>query len=177
MPDLTFDAALALLETAGVWEEMLAYVEMEPLPAGRFIVEGNTLSDVGAFHIAGDSSGGAYLRLSDGSIVLASSEGQAARIGPDLRTALAIGLGTGGLMDALGFTGGPDAEAASTAWQAFRDQRGLEPGEAEDIAEIRAVLELPEIPDPFARLFAEVAATPPGLIQGPDGAWPGFGKL
>lgn len=165
------------METAGVWEEMLSYVEMEPLPAGSYILEGLTLADPGATAIGGDSSGGACLRLSDGAIALLSSEGQVARIGPDLRTALAIGVGVGGLHDALRFTGGGDGETARTAWQAFSDQWGLA-ADAEDAAEITALLDLPTLDDPFGRLFAEEAALPAGFARGADGSvWGGFGAL
>jgi hypothetical protein len=47
--------------------------------------------------VGGDSSGGAYVRLSDGSHPLLGSEGEAGIIGASLEAALAHGVGVGGL--------------------------------------------------------------------------------
>ena len=121
MEEPTFDEALRLLETAGLAEEMFPFVEMQPLPAGAGIAEIIKVADPEARHVGSDAAGGADFRRSDGAIVLASSEGQAARLGPDcgLRTALAAGVALGGLHDALRFVG-RDLDGDRAAWLAAR---------------------------------------------------------
>jgi hypothetical protein len=164
---LTFDEALARLGAAGLWEEMLPLVEMEPLPAGALLFQDIDIDDAQAVQIGGDSSGGAYVRLSDGRILLASSEGEMGILGESLAAALANGVGVGGLYDAMRFMGGEDVEAARASWRAFRAQWNMSTRPAEDPAalEIIEVLDLTLPPDPFAALHGALRSTPPGLVR------------
>jgi len=100
---VTFDKALARLEPAGLWEETLGCVEMEPLPAGVHLFKAPTIADARAMHLGGDGSGDAYVQLSDGPVALLSSEGEVGTLGPSIEAAQAHGVGTGGLHDALRF--------------------------------------------------------------------------
>lgn len=164
---MTFDDVIARLDRAGLWGEMLAFVEMEPLPAGALLVEAASIADPGARHLGGDSSGGAYLQLSDGRIALASSEGEMGVIGASLAQALAHGIGVGGLYDALRFMGAADLAEARASWLTFRAQWNMPAAPAEDPAaqEIFAVLDLTLPDDPFAGLYTAVRATPPDLVR------------
>jgi hypothetical protein len=163
---VTFDEALARLEAAGLWEEMLSFVEMEPLPAGALLFQDVTIADANPVQLGGDSSGGAYVQLSDGSVALMSSEGKVAILGPSLKAALAHGVGTGGLFDALRFTGLPDVGEARARWLAVRAQWKM-PDPLRDPAalEIAEVLDLSLPKDPFTSLYLAVQTTPPDLVR------------
>ena len=164
---MTFDDAIARLDQAGLWGEMLAFVEMEPLPAGALLIETAEIADPGARHLGGDSSGGAWLELSDGRIALASSEGEIGVIGASLAQALAHGIGVGGLYDALRFMGAADLAGARAGWLAFRAQWNMPVAPAGDPAaeEIVALLDLTLPEDAFAGLYHAVQGTPPDLVR------------
>jgi len=164
---LSFDQAITRLDEAGLWEEMLAFVEMEPLPAGELLFQDVTIDDPGAAHIGGDSSGEAYVQLSDQRIALISSEGEVGVLGDNLEAALAVGLGVGGLYTALRFIGVEDLESARADWLAFRAQWNMQPNPASDpdVQEIVEVLDLTLPSDPFASLHRAVRSTPPALVR------------
>ncbi|MBM2577940.1 hypothetical protein JQC91_16665 [Jannaschia sp. Os4] len=174
---MTFDEAIARLDAAGLWDEMLHHVEMEPRPAGALLFDDVTVVDPDPVHIGGDSSGGAYVRLASGAVALLSSEGEAAVVGLDLATVLAAGLGVGGLHDALRYTALPDVAEARAAWVAARAAYGLPAGPFDPDAarEIGAALDLDPLPDPFGRLHAVVGTTPEPFVTTPDGPFQRFG--
>jgi hypothetical protein len=174
---VTFDEAIRRLDEAGLWQEMLPYIELEPLPAGEFLFRDVEIADAGPVHVGGDSSGGAYVRLSDGRILLLGSEGEAGVIGAGLEAALAHGVGVGGLYDALRFMGGEDVEAARESWHAFRAQWNLPTDPERDPAarEIVEVLDLTLPDDPFASLHAAVRSTPEGIARMDGTAFRRFG--
>jgi hypothetical protein len=164
---MTFDEAITRLDAAGLWQEMLAFVEMEPLPAGALLFRDVTIADPNAAQLGGDSSGGAYVRLSDGAVLLIDSEGEYGVIGVDLRAALAHGLGCGGLYEALRFMGSADVEQARARWLAFRAQWNMvsDPPGDPAVQEIAAVLDLTLPDDPFASLHRAVWSTPPDFVR------------
>lgn len=174
---ITFDQVIALLDAAGLWEEMLPFVEMERLPAGGRLFRNVTISDPAPEHLGGDSSGGAYVRLSGGAVLLLSSEGEVGVVGADLQAVLGHGLGTGGLYHALRFMGRRDMETARADWLADRVRwyGGADPLDDPAAREIAEVLDLDLPADPFASLHRAIWSTPVGLVRMGDEPFERFG--
>ena len=164
---VTFDEAIRRLDAAGLWEEMFSYIEMKRLPMGGLLFEDTQIADTDPVHIGGDGSGGAYVRLSDGRILLLDSEGEVGILGSGLQAALAHGVGVGGLSTALRFMSIEDLAAARESWLAFRAKWKMpaDPVGNPAAREIVAVLDLTLPDDPFASLHAAVRSTPEGIAR------------
>jgi hypothetical protein len=120
-------------------------------PAGALLFQDVDIDDAQAVQIGGDSSGGAYVRLSDGRILLASSEGEMGILGESLAAALATGWGSAGFMTRCASWGVRMSREARASWRAFRAQWNMSTRPAEDPAalEIIEVLDLTPAPRSF----------------------------
>ncbi|MFV0297073.1 MAG: hypothetical protein ACK5JT_13245 [Hyphomicrobiaceae bacterium] len=99
--------------------------------------------------------------------MLISTGGTAAVLGGNTRQAIATMLALGSWADALRFAGGPDREAARTAWSEWRTSWGVPEGpDDEQAAEaIRQLLELSEPDDPFGTLYAAATSGTDMTVQ------------
>ncbi|GIJ44283.1 hypothetical protein Val02_11690 [Virgisporangium aliadipatigenens] len=92
--------------------------------------------------IAGDASGGAFLRLADGAIVYVGSEGEGGLIAPNLRAALAAVVGLPSIHDALSQPN--DDELVRYLVEADDEIRADRPSLDEDRIRVKNAFDLPQ---------------------------------